>query len=91
MSFRSGLSLGSKHRLESGHLPLSSNVTSPAFPPSANIEVAKKNALGKNYEYFEGNTIFFLGGRLQNSRDRPINIATGVFLVLPVVLFFVYS
>jgi palmitoyltransferase ZDHHC9/14/18 len=50
-----------------------------------------KSALGKNYEYFEGNTIFWLGGRLQNARDRPINIATGVFLVLPAILFFVFS
>ncbi|OCT50223.1 Palmitoyltransferase erf2 [Cladophialophora carrionii] len=91
LSFRSGLSLGSKHRLEAGHQQLSSNVTSPAYPPDSNAEVAKKSALGKNYEYFEGNTIFWLGGRLQNARDRPINIATGVFLVLPAVLFFVYS
>ncbi|ETI23952.1 hypothetical protein G647_05759 [Cladophialophora carrionii CBS 160.54] len=91
LSFRSGLSLGSKHRLEAGHQQLSSNVTSPAYPPDSNAEVAKKSALGKNYEYFEGNTIFWLGGRLQNARDRPINIATGVLLVLPAVLFFVYS
>ncbi|KIW34758.1 uncharacterized protein PV07_01516 [Cladophialophora immunda] len=91
LSFRSGLSLASKHRLESGHLPLSSNATSPAYPPDSNTEVAVKSALGKNYEYFEGNTIFWLGGRVQNARDRPINIATGIFLVLPAILFFVYS
>ena len=92
LSFRSGLSLGSKHRLEStGHQPLSSNVTSPAYPPDSNTEVAKKSALGKNFEYFEGNTIFWLGGRLQNARDRPVNIATGIVLVLPAILFFVYS
>ncbi|OAL39908.1 hypothetical protein AYO20_00820 [Fonsecaea nubica] len=91
LSFRSGLSLASKHRLESGHLHLSSNATSPAYPPDTNTEVAVKSALGKNYEYFEGNTIFWLGGRVQNARDRPINIATGILLVLPAILFFVYS
>jgi palmitoyltransferase ZDHHC9/14/18 len=47
--------------------------------------------LGKNYEYFTGNTLFFGGGRLQNSRDKPINIATGIFVVLPSALFFAYS
>ncbi|EXJ68414.1 uncharacterized protein A1O5_08206 [Cladophialophora psammophila CBS 110553] len=91
LSFRSGLSLASKHRLESGHLHLSSNATSPGYPPDSNTDVAVKSALGKNYEYFEGNTIFWLGGRIQNARDRPINIATGIFLVLPAVLFFFYS
>lgn len=95
LSFRSGLSLGSKHRLEAGHLPLSSNATSPQYPPDSLAKeapkVAVKSALGKNYEYFEGNTIFWMGGRLQNARDRPINIATGVCLVLPAILFFVFS
>ncbi|EXJ91142.1 hypothetical protein A1O1_04251 [Capronia coronata CBS 617.96] len=91
LSFRSGLSLGSKHRFEAGHQHLSSNATSPRYPQDTNTEIATKSALGKNYEYFEGNTIFWLGGRIQNARDRPINIATGVLLVLPAVLFFVFS
>ena len=46
---------------------------------------------GLNYQYFSGNTVFCWGGRFQNSRDRPVNIATGIFVVLPSVLFFVYS
>jgi len=50
-----------------------------------------KSTLGHNYEYFEGNTVFFLGGRLQNSRQRPVNIATGSFVVIPGVLFFIFS
>ncbi|OIW31161.1 hypothetical protein CONLIGDRAFT_614649 [Coniochaeta ligniaria NRRL 30616] len=44
-----------------------------------------------NYEYFDGNTVFCIGGRFQNTRHRPINIATGVVVVLPAVLFFVFS
>lgn len=91
MSFRSGLSLGSKHPLETGHQHLPSTSTSPRFPPGSNTEVAVESALGKNYEYFEGNTVFWWGGRFQNARDRPINIATGVVLIIPAILFFAYS
>ena len=46
---------------------------------------------GKNYQHFAGNTVFGLGGRLQNARQKPINVATGVLVVLPSVLFLVYS
>lgn len=46
---------------------------------------------GRNWEYFTGNTVFCAGGRLQNTRSRPVNIATGGFVVVPVVLFFVFS
>lgn len=91
MSFRSGFSLGSK-RPDQGHQILSSNTSSPGFaPPGKSLPVPVQSALGKNHEYFEGNTMFWWGGRLQNARDRPINIATGIVLVLPAILFFVYS
>lgn len=50
-----------------------------------------QSRLGKNYEYFMGNTFFFAGGRFQNSRDKPINIATGFLVVVPSALFFAYS
>jgi palmitoyltransferase ZDHHC9/14/18 len=46
---------------------------------------------GHNYEYFAGNTVFCLGGRFQNTRHRPINIATGIVVVLPAILFFIFS
>ena len=91
LSFRSGFSLGSK-RMEPGHQILSSNATSPDFAPqNKRPPPPAQSALGKNYEYFEGNTIFWFGGRFQNARDRPINIATGVVLVLPAILFFIFS
>ncbi|OBT99277.1 Eukaryotic peptide chain release factor GTP-binding subunit [Pseudogymnoascus verrucosus] len=45
----------------------------------------------KNYVHFPGNTRFFLGGRFQNARDRPVNIATGILVVVPAVLFFVFQ
>ena len=47
--------------------------------------------IGKNHQYFSGNTVFCWGGRLQNTRHRPINIATGLFVFIPGVLFLAYS
>lgn len=91
LSFRSFASLGSKRRLESGHQHLGSNMTSPQSATPKVQNVPDQSTLGKNHEYFEGNTVFWGGGRFQNARDRPVNIATGIVLVLPAILFFVYS
>ena len=100
MSFASGLSLSSKRRQE-GHQPLSSSENSPRETRDAplpqnleqeyNLKDLRNPGLGRNYEYFQGNTVFSLGGRVQNSRDRPVNIATGILLVVPAILFFVFS
>jgi palmitoyltransferase ZDHHC9/14/18 len=96
-SFRSGFSLGSKRgssrqQAGAGHQHLSSNATSPRYDATQNPTIVSENvSLGKNYEYFEGNTAFFWGGRFQNARDRPVNIATGILLVLPAILFFAFS
>ena len=90
-SMRSGFSLRSKNRVAPGHQHLSSNATSPEFPPSKRPSAPPRKTMGKNHEYFEGNTIFWGGGRFQNARDRPVNIASGIVLVLPAILFFVFS
>lgn len=45
----------------------------------------------KNYEHFQGNTLFLFGGRLQTANDLPMNILTAILLVLPSGLFFGYS
>ena len=94
-SFRASFLLptkgGSPPRKETRrHERLSSDVASQRSPqvkepPKPNI------AAGSNYEYFTGNTVFCWGGRLQNTRHRPINVGTGIFVLLPSVLFFVYS
>ncbi|KAL2816890.1 DHHC palmitoyltransferase-domain-containing protein [Aspergillus granulosus] len=72
------------------HERLSSAESSPKSiekrPPPAN-----KGEKGRNYEYFVGNTIFWGGGRFQNSRDKPVNIATGFLVLVPTGLFFGYS
>ncbi|KAJ8124696.1 hypothetical protein O1611_g8944 [Lasiodiplodia mahajangana] len=74
---------------------LSSGGSSPQLSPRALKKpgtIAKETQpsfpLGRNHEYFEGNTVFCLGGRLQNTRHRPINIGTGFLIVLPAALFF---
>lgn len=78
---------------------LSSGASTPQLTPTvttAHTEPAKPVKakpvnLGRNHEYFEGNTFFCIGGRLQNTRHRPVNIATGSLVVMPAVLFFIFS
>ena len=88
-SLRANLHRAATMRKETqGHERLSSSNNSPTFakkPP----EVAPK--AGINYQYFSGNTIFCWGGRLQNARDRPINVVSGIIVILPTILFLVYS
>ena len=87
-SFRANFPRPSVVRKETqGHERLSSSNNSPTFTKSATT----KPQAGINYEYFSGNTVFLWGGRLQNTRDRPVNIASGFIVILPAVLFLVYS
>ncbi|KAF2104395.1 zf-DHHC-domain-containing protein [Rhizodiscina lignyota] len=98
-SFRSSFAIPSRRsktghsslQHQHGHEKLSSTASSPhmALPEPQKTQI--KRELGKNYEYFTGNTVFFWGGRLQNTRDRPINIATGILALLPAGLFFGFS
>lgn len=72
--------------------PSAHNTTRVSKASKAKISAEHKAAnLGRNFEYFEGNTVFCLGGRFQNTRSRPINIATGVLVALPAALFFAFS
>ena len=70
------------------HERLSSSNNSPTFAKKL-PEAASK--VGINYQYFSGNTVFCWGGRLQNARDRPINVVSGIIVLLPTILFLVYS
>ncbi|KAJ9134508.1 Palmitoyltransferase [Coniochaeta hoffmannii] len=74
---------------------LDSVASSPRLSPAnPNAEVklpGSKPNMGYNYEYFMGNTVFCIGGRLQNTRHRPVNIGTGFVVVLPAILFFIFS
>lgn len=78
---------------QQGHEKLASADSSPRLgPPQATrTKEEVKKELGSNYEYFTGNTVFCWGGRLQNARDRPINIITGLLVIVPAALFFAFS
>ena len=78
------------HDDSQGHKRLSSSTPSPVPRQPKVLPDLRKDA-GINYQYFSGNTVFWLGGRLQNTRDRPINIATGIIVALPSALFLGYS
>ena len=72
------------------HERLSSSTSSPH---SVNPKVAPMSAPKPsfNYQYFSGNTVFYWGGRFQNTRDRPINIISTLLIVLPSIIFFAAS
>ncbi|KAL8839576.1 MAG: hypothetical protein Q9170_001680 [Blastenia crenularia] len=72
------------------HERLSSSNSSPRSPNAKIAPIAAKEP-GFNYEYFTGNTVFCWGGRLQNTRDRPINVISGLLIVVPSILFFAFS
>ncbi|KAL8944276.1 MAG: hypothetical protein Q9216_000571 [Gyalolechia sp. 2 TL-2023] len=72
------------------HERLSSSNSSRRSPNAKLSSIAPQKP-GFNYEYFMGNTLFCWGGRLQNTRDRPINIASGLLILTPSILFFACS
>ncbi|KAL1995511.1 hypothetical protein VTN49DRAFT_1698 [Thermomyces lanuginosus] len=96
MSFRSGLlTLQNKNEevedeQDRSHQRLSSTGSSAARSMKPEPQQPTED-LGRNYEYFTGNNVFFGKGRFLNSRDKPINIATGLLVILPAGLFFGYS
>ncbi len=94
-SFRSSFLLPSRSGASAtegtkGREKLSSASSTPMAGPSKTHNT-KQSDNGRNYQYFSGKTVFCWGGRLQNTRHAPINIATGLFVVLPGALFFAYS
>lgn len=93
LSFLSLQNKGSAHNSHDarGHERLSSAGSSPGPMDDVKKERLPRRKLGKNWEYFTGNTLFCGGGRFQNSRDKPINIATGFLVVVPAALFFAFS
>ncbi|KAB2580541.1 Zinc finger DHHC-type palmitoyltransferase protein [Lasiodiplodia theobromae] len=103
-SFRSSFMLpsrshnsGSVRPQGQGHEKLSSTASSPRLHPQdaatdiTKTEIRREMSMGKNYEYFTGNTVFCWGGRLQNTRDRPISIGTALLVAVPAILFLIFS
>ncbi|CAN9288579.1 unnamed protein product [Alternaria alternata] len=89
LSSRDGRS--AQMRPHQGHEKLTSAESSPRLARKEATKEAVKRELGKNYQYFSGNTAFCWGGRLQNTRDRPVNVATAILIILPAGLFFGFS
>lgn len=88
-SFRANFHRTATTRQETqGHERLSSSNNSPTFAKKLPEAIPKA---GINYQYFSGNTVFCWGGRLQNARDRPVNVVSCIIVVLPTILFLVYS
>lgn len=90
----------SQNRSTEGAEKLSSSASSPRLGPVDSHgkrhprmphKPSQKSDLGRVHQYFEGNTVFWFGGRWQNTRERPINIATGVFVLIPCALFFAFE
>jgi palmitoyltransferase ZDHHC9/14/18 len=73
-----------------GHEKLPSDASTPniTFETKAAVKHELKFGDEKNYEFFPGNTVFCLGGRLQNTKDRPINLFTATVIILPMILFY---
>ncbi|PHH76875.1 hypothetical protein CDD82_3773 [Ophiocordyceps australis] len=93
-------SLGGAEKLSSnGSSPRLASSDCRAKPPAAAAAAAAQPSstagtdkrAGHVYQYFDGNTVFCLGGRWQNTKHRPVNIATGIFILVPCVLFFVFE
>lgn len=91
MPGRADTTPNSPNRSTHGREKLSSVASSPGLTSFEATKAAPQKSLGSNYQYFNGNTIFFLGGRLQNARSRPINIGTILLVIIPSVLFFIFS
>lgn len=95
-SFKSGFMIPSREGRSSqmrpqGHEKLASAESSPRTARKETSKEIVKKELGRNHEYFTGNTAFCWGGRLQNTRDRPVNIATALFIATPAGLFLGFS
>ena len=73
-----------------GHEKLSSRDSASLRKPHLQGQDKQSRNLGKNWEYFDGNVMFFLGGRLQTAKDKPIVVGTGLAVVVPSVLFFIF-
>lgn len=71
-----------------GHERLSSSNNSQNISKNSGATVSTP---GVNYQYFSGNTVFLWGGRLQNTKDRPINILSGLIVLVPSIIFLAYS
>jgi palmitoyltransferase ZDHHC9/14/18 len=74
-----------------GHEKLPSVPSSPANYMATPIAPDHKPSTARNHQYFNGNAVFFLHGRLINTRQRPLNVFTALLAIIPAALFFGFS
>ncbi|CZT14837.1 related to Palmitoyltransferase erf2 [Ramularia collo-cygni] len=89
-----GLAVGSRHssRLEVHHSPhLDSHPDSESTTQEKRPYDTPPKMMGRNYEYFGGNMLFFFLGRCMNTRAKPLNILTFILAVFPAALFAIFS
>lgn len=92
LSSRNGRDRSQNNTRTSGHEKLYSEPPSPKpDPEKAPRDTKRKKSLGRNWEYYNGNAVFFFSGRILNSRRRPLNVFTALLAVLPAALFFGFS
>ncbi|KAI7159521.1 hypothetical protein KC324_g13597, partial [Hortaea werneckii] len=80
------------------HQQLHSNPSSPMAneKPSAIHQSSSPNSRpakgpGRNKDYYAGNTLFLFGGRILNTKAKPLNTLTFFLTALPCGLFFGFS
>ncbi|KJZ72558.1 Palmitoyltransferase ERF2 [Hirsutella minnesotensis 3608] len=66
-------------------------VDSQGRPQTQSEQKSRAKGQGRVHQYFDGNTIFCFGGRWQNTKHRPVNVATGLFVVVPCILFYIFE
>lgn len=91
-SFRESWGIHRNSSRANGHVTLQSGPPSPkVWPGEQKVSQIPTAINGKNYEFYNGNAVFFFHGRLLNSRQKPLNVVTGFLTVLPAALFFGFS
>jgi palmitoyltransferase ZDHHC9/14/18 len=84
-------SFGESEAPLSGEHVISTPRMSKRVTTQQQVKQQMRTEAGKNHEYFSGNTMFFWGGRLQNTAERPISILTATIMLIPAVLFYIFS
>ena len=102
-SLRASLGLSSrraskqeKRMSPNGHAQLQSDPSSPVNgsekpPLSSHGRQPTAQKMGRNYEYYSGNSLFFGSGRWLNTKAKPLNVLTFTLTCLPAGIFFGFS
>ncbi|KAF2208236.1 hypothetical protein CERZMDRAFT_87956 [Cercospora zeae-maydis SCOH1-5] len=80
------------HRERNAQQQLSQDNEKLSSPAKSPIKSNTKSThLGRNYQFYAGNYLFFCLGRCLNTKAKPLNVVTGILTLLPAILFFIFS